>query len=111
MGLRFRLRGLAETLIDNLRCPCCGVLGFDDSNFSTDMTKVTKDGIIVIAQCKSCNEIFIPLTQRLGILHTERLRNAVEKEHREVGSNNYNDIKDVKLYVEKLNAERRGELH
>ena len=50
MALKFRLRGLAETFIDEITCPCCGNVGNDDENFETEHTKVTYDGIIVVVK-------------------------------------------------------------
>ena len=47
MALKFRLKGLAETFIDEISCPGCGLAGADDQNFATELTKVTFDGIIV----------------------------------------------------------------
>ena len=48
MALKFRLKGLAETFVDSITCPCCGVVGVDDQNFTTELTKVTYQGIIVV---------------------------------------------------------------
>ncbi len=111
MALKFRLRGLAETFIDEIVCPSCAVRGSDDQYFATEFTKVTLEGIIVIAQCKSCGEIFVPTTQRLGVLNPPELRVAVEKDSQTTGESILSDFKSVRVAAEKLNAERKGELH
>lgn len=111
MALKFRLRGLAETFIDQLTCPSCGTNGSDDSNFSTENTKVTFEGIVVVAQCRGCGEIFVPTTQRLGVLNPSELRKAVEKDSRDTGEPIAPGLKAVKLGAEKLNAERKGGVH
>ena len=111
MGLKFRLRGLAETFIDEICCPSCRIHGHDDQHFATELTKVTFDGIIVVIQCRNCGEIFVPNTQRLGIMNPEALRLAVEKDSRETGEALVPSIDAVKLNAEKLNAARKGELH
>lgn len=111
MALKFRLKGLAETFIDELQCPSCGIIGVDDENFSTEFTKVTFDGIIVVAQCKTCCEIFVPNTQRLGVLNPDKLREAVEKDHLETGEPLIPNLSAAKLNAEKLNAMRKGDVH
>lgn len=111
MALRFRLRGLAETFIEQINCPVCGKTGSDDQFFSTDHTKVTMDGIVVVVQCKNCSEIFVPDSQRLGVLNPDGLRQAVEKDSLETGEPILGNLKAVRLNAEKLNAERKGDLH
>jgi hypothetical protein len=111
MALKFRLRGLAETLIDMIKCPKCASTGNDDTNFTTDLTKVTYDGIIVVVQCRTCAEIFVPDTQRLGILNPDALRKAVEKDSYDTGQPVTPSIHAVRLVAEKMNAARKGELH
>lgn len=111
MALKFRLKGLAETFIDNIACPGCGLVGSDDQYFGTELTKVTFDGIIVVVQCKSCGEIFVPDSQRLGIINPMELKLAVEKDIRETGEPGLINLQAVKLNAEKLNAERRGGMH
>ncbi len=111
MALKFRLRGLAETFVDELYCPGCGVCGSDDEYFATEMTRVTFEGIIIVAQCKVCGEIFVPRTQRLGILNPAALRVAVKKDSMETGEPVMPDFEAVRLNAEKLNAMRKGDLH
>ncbi len=110
MALKFRLKGLAETFIDSITCPSCGTSSNDDQCFSTEHTKVTFDGIIVVVQCKSCGEIFVPDTQRLGIINPSELKKAVEKDSQENGEPPLINIQAVRLSAEKLNAQRKGEL-
>lgn len=111
MALKFRLKGLAETFIDEIICPHCGVHGTDDDFFDTDLTRVTYEGIIVVAQCRKCGEIFVPLTQRLGVIDPNELKRAVEKDSVDTGEPLVPGIEDVRLNAERLNALRRGELH
>lgn len=111
MALKFRLKGLAETFVDSITCPCCGVVGADDQNFTTELTKVTYQGIIVVVQCRECKEIFVPPTQRLGVIDNIALRGAVEKDSCDSGEAILNGINAVKLSAEKLNALRKGCLH
>lgn len=111
MGLKFRLKGLAETFIEEITCPCCGLVGNDDQSFTTELTKVTFDGIIVVVQCKSCGEIFVPDSQRLGVLNPDELKKAVQKDSVDTGEAVLPNVEAVKLNAEKLNAMRKGELH
>lgn len=111
MALKFRLQGLAETFIDQVLCPNCGIGGSDDENFTSELTKVTLEGIVVVLQCRVCCEIFVPPTQRLGILDSRELRKAVEKDWQESGEPPLPSVSAVRLNAEKLNALRRGDLH
>ena len=111
MALKFRLKGLAETFIDHISCPACGAIGNDDQNFGTELTRVTLEGIIVVVQCKACGEIFVPESQRLGVLDPTELRKAVEKDSRETGEPLMHNVKSVRINAEKLNAQRKGEMH
>lgn len=111
MALKFRLKGLAETFIDTILCPECNTYGNDDQFFATELTKVTFEGIIVVVQCRSCGEIFVPATQRLGILNPNELRRAVEKDSTETGEPIMADFQTVKLNADRLNALRKGEIH
>ena len=108
MSLRFRLKGLAETFIEEISCPHCGHKGKDDQFFSTEMTRVTFDGIVVIANCKVCTEIFVPDTQRLGIVSQKALKEAVEKDLEITGEVIYSTLQNVQDTVCRLNAERRN---
>ena len=111
MALKFRLRGLAETFIDSITCPGCSVVGSDDQNFATELSRVTFDGIVVVVQCKACSEIFVPVAQRLGVINPEKLRDAVQKDAEETGEPILKDYTAVKLSIEKMNAQRRGDIH
>jgi ribosomal protein S27E len=111
MALKFRVKGMAETFIDSIRCPGCGVAGPDDQHFATENTKVTFEGIIVVVQCKVCSEIFVPSSQRLGILNYSALCSAVEKDSVDSGRPILPGIAAVRLSAERLNAERKGALH
>lgn len=111
MALKFRLKGLAETFIEEIVCPCCGTTGNDDQSFTTELTKVTYDGIIVVVQCKSCAEIFVPSSQRLGVLNPEELKKAVQKDSVDTGEAVMPNVETVRLNAERLNAMRKGEVH
>lgn len=111
MALTFKLRGLAETFVDEIECPECGINCNDDTHFSTELTKVTFEGIIVVVQCKSCHEIFVPDYQRLGIINPDQLKNAVKQDSVDTGEPILDNIYSVKLTAEKLNAQRKGALH
>lgn len=111
MALKFRLKGLAETFIDHISCPGCKSCECDDKNFSTEFTRVTLEGIIVIVQCRSCGEIFVPERQRLGVLDPKELRRAVELDSVETGEPLMANIESVVLHAERMNAVRRGEMH
>lgn len=111
MALRFRLKGLAETFIESIQCPSCGRVGNDDEDFATELTKVTFDGIIVVVQCRGCSEIFVPDSQRMGVLNPPELRSAVLRDIEETGIPALLDWKAVALNAEKLNALRKGDLH
>ena len=110
MALKFRLKGLAETFIDEICCPSCGTSEADDTHFTTEYTKVTFEGIVVVAECKLCGEIFVPDTQRLGVINPCKLREAVLKDSVESGEPLHEDGIAVRLSVEKMNAVKRGEL-
>ena len=111
MPLKFRLKGLAETFIDEITCPGCGINGNDDQHFSTELTKVTLEGICVVVQCKKCGEIFVPGTQRLGVLNPEGLKLAVEKDSKDTGEPLLPNLRTVRLSAERMNAQRKGDLH
>ena len=107
MALKFRLKGLAETFVEEITCPHCGLRGTDDNDFITDLSKVTLMGIVVVAQCKSCGEIFVPDHQRVGIVNYSALKSAVIKDSEETGEAIYENINNVRLSAEKLNSERK----
>lgn len=111
MALKFRLKGLAETFIDQVRCPGCGLSDSDDKHFTTERTRVTCEGIIVVMQCRVCSEIFVPDQQRLGVLDPSELKEAVERDSRDSGEPLFLGAEAVRLNVERLNAVRRGALH
>jgi hypothetical protein len=64
-----------------------------------------------VVQCKSCAEIFVPDTQRLGVLNPDELKKAVQKDSVDTGEAVMHGVEAVKLNAEKLNAMRKGELH
>lgn len=111
MALKFRLKGLAETFIDHIECPGCRICEADDKNFTTDFTRVTPEGIIVVVQCRVCAEIFVPKSQRLGVLDPRELKKAVEQDSVETGEPQMDNLHAVKLHAERMNAVRRGEVH
>lgn len=111
MALRFRLNGLAETFIEEITCPCCKVKGSDDEFFSTELTKVTYDGIVVVVDCKRCGEIFVPQMQKLGIIDASQLKVAVEEDHTNHDGPVMDSYDVVCLNAECLNAMRKGEIH
>lgn len=108
MALRFRLRGLAETFLDCIRCPCCGKVGHDDHSFKTDRSRVTPEGIVVIAECEVCGEIFVPEAQRFGVVHVANLRAAVERDWEETGETKFTNVQEVRLNAERMNSERKS---
>jgi hypothetical protein len=113
MPLKFRLKGLAETFVEQICCSHCGHSGGEggDEGFSTELTRVTYDGIIVVIECDLCGNIFLPDGQKMGIVNTQRLRSAVEKDSVNTGQPIFERIDDVRLEVERLNAERQDCVH
>lgn len=111
MALRFRLKGLAETYIEEVTCPCCGCHGTDEKLFATEHTKVTYEGIVVVLQCKNCEEIFIPQDQHLGVINQDELMNAVAEDHTKTGEPLYSDLRSVVFETERLNASMKGMIH
>lgn len=111
MTLRFRLHGLAETFVDTVSCRSCGAMGTDDEHFSTVLTKVSLDGIVVVIQCRACGEIFVPEEQRLGVINPSALRQAVYQDSEETGEPLFKNFESVRLIAEKLNVERKVDLH
>ena len=113
MSLKFRLSGLAETFVDKVICPKCGHDGGDlgDEGFKTELTKVTFDGIVVVMQCRCCKLAFVPSNQKLGIIDYQKLRKAVEKDSQNTGQVALSGIKEVRIEVEKLNAQFSHRIH
>ena len=112
MPLKFRLKGLAETFVDAIRCPCCGHDGGDDGDqgFYTELTRVTFDGIVVVIQCGVCGHVFLPDGQRHGVLDSQKLRHAAQKDSVTTGHPLYANREAVKLEVERINAERNDKV-
>lgn len=113
MGLKFRLKGLAETFLEKISCPRCGHDGGKDGDqgFKTDQTRVTYGGIVVVVECAMCGELFVPDGQRCGILNSHRLRSAVDKDSLKTGQPILSSLKDVRLDIERLKAERANSVH
>ena len=111
MALKFRLKGLAETFIDFLNCPCCGYSSDIEDDFATDLTKITPEGIIVVAECRFCGEIFVPEAQQLGVLNPRLLSIAIENEKKINNSNILDGFKAVQFNAEQLNAVKKDLLH
>lgn len=113
MALKFRLKGLAETFVEQVICPCCGHDGGEqgDEGFKTDSSKVTLEGIIVVISCEICGHFFLPEGQRVGIIDAKKLRHAIERDCATNGQPVYTNKEDVRLDVEKRNCERSAPLH
>ena len=113
MPLKFRLRGLAETFVDDICCPICGHDGGDegDQGFLTEHTRVTFSGIVVVIECEGCDHVFVPEGQKRGIINSERLRSAVETDSVNTGQPVLSGVQAVRLEVERLNAERVSKIH
>ena len=113
MTIKFRLKGLAETFIDTIKCPCCGHDGGDegDDGFQTDLSRVTYDGIVAVIRCSSCQTVFVPEGQKFGVVNSQRLKDAVEKDSRKTGLPIFPTIESVRLEVEKLNASSQNKVH
>ncbi len=125
MALKFRLRGLAETFIDEVVCPCCehsaGVSSLDkhheeeestaESGLKTEHTKVTLSGIVVVVQCAACEHVFIPRDQRLGVLNHKKLHDAVERDSKNTGQPIFKGLPCVSMEVERINACKTSKFH
>ncbi len=125
MALKFRLRGLAETFIDEVVCPCCSHStsvssnhrhGDEDDNspeagLKTEHTKVTLSGIVVVVQCGACEHVFIPRDQRLGVLNHQKLADAVERDSKNTGQPIFKGLPCVSMEVERLNACKDSKFH
>lgn len=111
MALKFRLRGLAETFIDELTCPNCRYCSDSENDFKTDDTKITESGIIIVAECNFCGEIFVPENQKVGVINPKLLSSALVTESVVKKLPPLKSFNDVKLKIEQMNAVRRGDLH
>jgi len=114
MSLKFRLRGLAETFVDEIVCPCCENEIKEEKNgksLSTEHTKVTLSGIVVVVQCGVCQHVFVPQQQKFGVINTQRLQLAVERDSQNTGQPVYRDMKCVKVEVERINAVNSSKMH
>lgn len=113
MPLKFRLKGLAETFVDNIRCAGCGHDGGvdGDEGFGTSLTRVTFEGIIAVIRCDYCGNVFVPQDQKLGIIDSSKLHDAVQKDSLDTGEPVYPTLESVKLDVERQNAERVNGVH
>ncbi|MCS6894465.1 MAG: hypothetical protein NZO16_07885 [Deltaproteobacteria bacterium] len=111
MALRFKLRRVAETYIDYIECPNCGYSSEEIDKFTTELTRVTFEGIVVVCRCGICGEIFLPANQRVGVISFKNLKELILRDSRKRGVAIYRNVRDVKIYVDYLNAVRRGEIH
>lgn len=113
MPLKFRLKGLAETFVDSIRCPTCGHNGGEegDEGFRTDHTRVTFDGIVVVIECAHCETVFVPREQRMGIVDSGKLRIAVVRDSEKSGLPVLSSVGEVRLDVERLMASRSESVH
>ena len=111
MSLKFRLRGLAETFVEGICCPKCDADSGQDDGFSTEFTKVTFEGIVVVAHCHNCDEVFVPNGQKLGVLDPRALRDAVKRDSMETGEGMLVNYDSVCFTIERMNAVRRGAVH
>ncbi|MCS6961345.1 MAG: hypothetical protein NZT61_02425 [Deltaproteobacteria bacterium] len=111
MALRFKLKRIAETYIDYIECPSCGHYSEEIDKFTTELTRVTFEGIVVVCRCGICGEIFLPRNQRIGVISFKNLRDLILRDARKRAVAIYRNIEDVKIYANYLNAVRRGEIH
>jgi hypothetical protein len=111
MALKFKLRRVAETYLEFIQCPSCGTYSEDIDHFTSELTRVTFEGVVVVCRCTICGEIFIPPNQRIGVISFKNLKDLILRDARRRGSKIFRNIEDVKNYVEYLNAVRRGAIH
>lgn len=113
MSLKFRLRGLAETFVEEIICPECGhESGTEpDTSFKTDKTKVTLSGIVVVMQCNCCSHVFVPTQQKFGVINSHRLQAAVERDSLNTGQPVFRGKSCVEIEVERLNASLSCKMH
>lgn len=112
MAIKFRLKGLAETFVDNIICPSCSSSTNEEGEdfFDTELSKVTLEGIVVVAKCQGCSHIFVPDGQRRGIINSDRLAQAVIRDSVNTGEGILRNRESVAIEVEKLNAEEQDKL-
>jgi len=77
MTFKFKLKNLAETIIESITCPHCKAFGEDEEYFICNSIKVTLEGIAVSLKCNSCDGRFVPKEQRLGIVNCKEFTDAV----------------------------------
>lgn len=113
MALRFRLKGLAETFVEALKCPRCGHDGGEegDQGFSTEQTRVTYEGIVVVIVCEKCTHAFVPESQKNGVINPRKLREAVDRDCMATGQRAFSGKGEVRVEVERLNAARNDRVH
>lgn len=113
MALKFRLKGLAETFVNEVTCPCCGtgVSNNKDNQLKTEYTKVTLSGIVVVVRCASCEHVFIPSGQKFGVINHSKLSDAVAKDSENTGQPIFKDVSSVLQEVERLNAAKDSKFH
>jgi len=113
MPIKFRLKGLAETFVDQVTCDGCGNDGGEegDEGFNTELSRVTFDGIVAVIECEHCGNIFVPEDQKHGIVDSSRLRAAVEKDCDVTGQPLLRSKEEVMVEVEKENAFRNDAIH
>ena len=126
MALKFRLRGLAETFVEEVVCPCCGHSASTsehqknhtqsegeptETGLKTEHTKVTLSGIVVVVQCGGCEHVFIPRDQRLGVLNHQKLHDAVERDSKNTGQPVFKGLPCVSMEVERINAYKVQKFH
>ena len=108
MPLTLRLRGLAETFVEELCCPNCGT-GEDPSaeeNFDASLTIVTVDGIVAVLECRSCKHAFVPENQRRGIISSGKLRDSIAAEQLREGKDPVRTMHEAYLIAEMRNAKK-----
>lgn len=113
MALKFRLRGLAETFVSSFKCSKCGNDGGEsgEEQFTTEHTKVTFDGIVVVVKCEVCSNVFVPHDQKLGVINKSRLKAAVHHDSEVTGCPIFKGKEDVSLDVERMNAQGTNDIH
>ena len=67
--------------------------------------------IVVVVKCRGCGEVFVPRTQRLGIVDPSALKEAVIQDSCDTGEPVLPDLKAVQELIERTNADRKGDIH